>query len=41
LRRLGLEDVRETLENLPVSSKKAEVIEFDKTLDTGKSGGGK
>jgi integrase len=41
LRRLGLEDIRETLENLPVSSKKAEVIEFDKTLDTGESGGGK
>ena len=41
LRGLSLEDVRETLENLPTSSKKAEVIEFDKTLDTGESGGRK
>ena len=41
LRRLGLEDVRETLESLPISSKKAEVVEFDKTFDTGESGGRK
>jgi hypothetical protein len=34
----GLEDVRKTLENLPISSKKAEVIAFDEMLGTGKSG---
>jgi len=40
LQRLGLKDVRETLENLPVSSRKAKVIAFDKKPDAGKSGGG-
>jgi hypothetical protein len=35
---LGLEYLRKTLENLPISSKKAEVIAFDKMHGTGKSG---
>ncbi len=38
LRRLGLEDVRETLESLPVSSIKAEILAFDKMLGNGQSG---
>ena len=35
MRRLGLEDVRRTLESLPVSHKKAEVVAFDKMLGNG------
>ena len=38
LQRLGLEDVRKTPENLPISSKKTEVMAFNEMLGTGKSG---